>query len=111
MGMSHPFPPRYLRPYGIVCCGPRAGLVETLADAKSVDHVKQQLVSLDMAADLGAYFDAVYGQGGKLVIQRRFNVGVLEAIPQKNAWHASSSSRGMIARPKMSQIEWKMIEI
>ena len=61
--ISHPFPPRYLRPYGIVCCGPRAGLVETLADAKSVDHVKQQLVSLDMAADLGAYFDAVYGAG------------------------------------------------
>jgi phosphatidylinositol 4-kinase len=51
----------YLRPYGIICCGPRAGLVETLADAKSLDHVKQQLKSLDMGTDLGAYFDAVYG--------------------------------------------------
>ena len=50
-------------------------------------------------------------QGRTRVIQRRFHVGVLEASPERNAWHASSSSREMIARPKMSQIEWKPIEI
>ena len=36
-----------------------------------------------------------------------FDVGVLEATPERNA----CSPRAMIARPKMSQIEWKSIEI
>ena len=46
-------------------------------------------------------------RGGKRVIQRRFNVGVFEAISEKKAPHALSSPREMIARPKISQIEWK----
>ena len=45
------------------------------------------------------------------MIQRRFNVGVLEAISERKAWHALSSPREMIARPKMSRIEWKSTEI
>ena len=51
------------------------------------------------------------GQGRKRVIRRHFNVGVLEATPERRAWHALSSSRETIARPKMSQIEGKPIEI
>ena len=45
------------------------------------------------------------------MIQRRFNVGVLEAISERKAWHALSSPREMVARPKMSQNEWKPTEI
>ena len=45
------------------------------------------------------------------MIRRRFNVGVLEAIPERNAWHALSSSREMVARPKMSRNEWKTTEL
>ena len=45
------------------------------------------------------------------MIQRRFDVGVLEATPERQAWHASSSPRETIARPKISQIERKAIEI
>ena len=45
------------------------------------------------------------------MIQRRFDVGVLEAVPERKAWHALSSPREMIARPKMSQNEWKTTEI
>ena len=41
----------------------------------------------------------------------RFNVGVFEATPQRQAWHALGSPREMIARPKMSPIEWKPIEL
>ena len=32
-------------------------------------------------------------------MQRRFNVGVLEATPEREAWHALGAPRGMIARP------------
>ena len=45
------------------------------------------------------------------MIQRRFNMGVFEAIPERNAWHALGSPRETIARPKMSQIEWETNEI
>ena len=50
-------------------------------------------------------------QGRKRVIQRRFNVGVLEATPERKAWHALRSPREMIACPKISQIEWKTTEL
>ena len=46
-------------------------------------------------------------QGRKRVIQR----GCSRSDSQEKSIHASSSSREMIARPKMSQIEWKTIEI
>ena len=45
-----------------MCCGPRAGLVETLADAKSIDHVKGAMHDLDVGPGLDAYFDHVYGR-------------------------------------------------
>jgi phosphatidylinositol 4-kinase len=51
----------YLRPYGITCCGARAGLVETMADTHSIDHVKQAMTTLDLQPDLSTYFDIVYG--------------------------------------------------
>ena len=51
----------YLRPYGITCCGARAGLVETMADTHSIDHVKQAMTTLDLQPDLATYFDIVYG--------------------------------------------------
>ena len=51
------------------------------------------------------------GQGRTRVIQRRFNVGVSRSDSQEESIHALRSSREMIARPKMSQVEWKPIEI
>ena len=45
------------------------------------------------------------------MIQRRFDVGIFEAIPKSKSIHALGSPRWMIARPKMSQIEWETIEI
>ena len=49
-------------------------------------------------------------QGRKRVMQRRFNVSGFEAWLERRPWHAWSSPREMIARPNMSQIEWKSIE-
>lgn len=51
----------WLRPYAIVCAGRRAGLVETLADAKSVTHLKSHLSDLHGTASLATYFDVAYG--------------------------------------------------
>ena len=45
------------------------------------------------------------------VIRRRFDVGVFEATPERNAWHALSSPRERIACPKVSQIEWKTTQL
>ncbi|KAJ8606095.1 hypothetical protein CTAYLR_005197 [Chrysophaeum taylorii] len=50
----------WLRPYAVVCAGTRAGLVETLADAKSLTHVKQHLATIDGTVSLARYFDLVY---------------------------------------------------
>mmetsp|Transcript_2012 Transcript_2012/g.6083 ORF Transcript_2012/g.6083 Transcript_2012/m.6083 type:complete len:639 (+) Transcript_2012:95-2011(+) len=54
----------WLRPYAVVCAGKRAGLVETLADAKSVTHVKRALRDAAGVTDLATYFDLVYGETG-----------------------------------------------
>ena len=51
----------WLRPYGITCCGARAGLVETMSDCHSIDHIKQAMTGLDLEPDLATYFDIVYG--------------------------------------------------
>ena len=48
------------RPYGITCCGAR-GLVETMSDCHSIDHIKQAMTGLDLEPDLATYFDIVYG--------------------------------------------------
>ena len=49
--------------------------------------------------------------GRKRVIQRRFSVGVPRArVPGKKV-HASRPFREMITRRKVSQNEWKTIEI
>ena len=50
-------------------------------------------------------------RGRTRVIRRRLNVGVLEATPERHAWHALGSPREMIARPKMSRNEWKTTEV
>ena len=54
----------WFKPYTLVCAGRRAGLLETLPDAKSVDFVKSQFLGFfGQAKDtchLGAYFDAAY---------------------------------------------------
>jgi len=58
----------WFRPYQVICTGPRAGLVETLPDAKSLDFVKRNFLKFLGAADLShvrtvslaAYFDAAY---------------------------------------------------
>ena len=39
------------------------------------------------------------------MIQRRFNVGVLEATPERDAWHASGSPRETIARSKHERVD------
>ena len=49
-------------------------------------------------------------RGRTRAMQRRFNVGVLEAISPTKSIHAWGSPREMIARPPMSQIESKTIE-
>ena len=49
--------------------------------------------------------------GSKRVIQRRFNVSVPRARVPKKSIHASRPFREMIARPKISRIEWKTAEI
>ena len=32
----------FLRPYTILCAGPKAGLIEDIADARSIDHLKKR---------------------------------------------------------------------
>lgn len=51
----------WLRPYAVICAGRRAGLVETLADAKSVTHLKSHLTELHGTTTLATYFDVAYG--------------------------------------------------
>ena len=55
--------------------------------------------------------NAVPIQGRERVIRRRFDVGCSRSDFQEESIHALSSSREMIARPKMSQNEWKSTEI
>ena len=50
-------------------------------------------------------------QGSKRVIKRRFKVSVPRARVPKKSIHASRPFREMIARPKISQNEWKPAEI
>ena len=52
-----------------------------------------------------------FDQGRKRVIQRRFNVSVPRARVPKTSTYASRPFREMIARPKISQNEWKTAEI
>lgn len=48
----------WLRPYGIVCVGDQAGLIEAVADAKSIDHVKKRAPYF---TDLREYYERIYG--------------------------------------------------
>ena len=86
--------------------GDERGVRALLKDGVDVDARGWDKVTALIAAATNGH-----EQGGNRVIRRRFNVGVLEAMPKRNAWHASSSSRGTIARPKMSHIEWKPTEL
>ncbi|KAJ1457677.1 kinase-like domain-containing protein [Pelagophyceae sp. CCMP2097] len=54
----------WLRPYAISGAGRRAGLVEALADAKSVDFVKQQLEDVLGSTSLPTYFSLAHGAPG-----------------------------------------------
>ena len=59
----------YMRPYTIMCVGGDAGLVECLADAKSIDEVKKQTDGFQSLLD---YFVRAYGPPGR---QRTDNSG------------------------------------
>ena len=48
----------WLRPYQILCVGDQAGLIEAVADAKSVDHIKKRAPCF---TTLREYFERVYG--------------------------------------------------
>ena len=48
----------HMRPYTIMCVGGDAGLVECLADAKSIDEVKKQTDNFQSLRD---YFERAYG--------------------------------------------------
>lgn len=63
----------WLRPYSVICAGTRAGLVETLADAKSLTHVKTKLSGEVGSADLSTYFDIVYQPSGPVREQASLN--------------------------------------
>jgi len=63
----------YMRPYTIMCVGGDAGIVECLADAKSVDEVKKGTDSFHSLRD---YFERAYGAPGTYTGEPRSN-GVL----------------------------------
>lgn len=48
----------WLRPYQILCVGDQAGLIEAVADAKSIDHIKKRAPCF---TTLREYFERVYG--------------------------------------------------
>lgn len=48
----------WLRPYGIVCVGDQAGLIEAVADAKSIDHIKKRAPYF---TDMREYYERIYG--------------------------------------------------
>ena len=76
-----------------------------------VDYVPRVGQPMDVGKLEVRHRSGVYKRDPGQEIQRRFNVGVLEAISERKAWHASSSPREMIARRKMSQNEWTPTEI
>ena len=88
------------------CCGgAKAGALEKLAQlARRVHHHDFLLrpSALGLLASLAVRCAPRREPGGERVIQRRFNVGVLEAPFGRNAWHALRSPRETIARPKMT---------
>lgn len=49
----------WLRPYSIICVGDQAGLLECVADAKSIDHIKKRAPHF---VSLREYYERVYGQ-------------------------------------------------
>uniref|UniRef100_A0A7S4ATB5 PI3K/PI4K catalytic domain-containing protein n=1 Tax=Pseudo-nitzschia australis TaxID=44445 RepID=A0A7S4ATB5_9STRA len=58
--IPEPYRP-YMRPYTIMCVGGDAGIVECLADAKSVDEVKKGTDGFESLRD---YFERAYGPPG-----------------------------------------------
>jgi phosphatidylinositol 4-kinase len=48
----------WLRPYDIVCVGDQAGLIEAVADAKSIDHIKKRAPHF---TSLKEYYERIYG--------------------------------------------------
>lgn len=51
----------HLRPYNIITTGPKAGLIETVVDSRSIDHVKKTAPSYVSLRD---FYERIYGPPG-----------------------------------------------
>ena len=86
---------------GALCRAARPGAPPATRRLAVVSFSTSAAYVASRPADKFALWPALV-RGRTVVLRRRFNVGLLEAMPKRKAWHALSSSREMIARPNMS---------
>ena len=81
---------------------------DTAEEERGVSHARVVVDKGDVALRFAIQRTLYQRDHGAM--QRHFDMSVLEASPERNAWHAWGSPRAMIARPKVSQIEPKLTE-